>query len=786
MFDRIHFSARGRLALSCVALLALCGLALTACGDDEAAPAPAPAPPPAPPPAPEPEPEPEPPPPPPPAEPFLVSIVPPASDDDDDCMGQVLCPDDGTDPTKAMAMVNPMAMVNSSHAGRITPMFVEGAPAAAIMSGANTPFEFTTWSILQADALMDGATFAVTRVEAAGAGQEPMPVGDMMYITCNPFACSEAMAMAPAAPELKDSAICDDVEVDFRLAMGAVHNAANDLGEETDPDDEEDAGTRAARRGGLGVDLGWTYTSNVDGSVEHVFGSSKVPGSKVTATSSPMALTMAKDEKAKINFFGPGGVDEDGRVVDVAKALEGIDAGNAKKNLGSARTTEGPIRNGALDCLPTLDLPVLVDDLEYSYEELLYSKGRASGGRATAKPDECFRLITNGYGDSKNPGNETRRFDYLPDYELHFTPDAGLTWEGSKLEWAAGKDPLAKIKCPATAFAAADQVDLCSAFQDEAAAYWGKGLEGDFSWFPITEHKAEVDHDGNSATDKVPMDRLVRIEIRRKEFVAPDSSVEPSGPKWMIRAPGSRFTSMWLSYRGDSGDAATHQLSSNESDAKGMDGIHGNLMDVDLYRWGGSSTGTPAAAYDATADPKVDDFAGGFSPLEGASVRPVRIRPRVLLAFDIEDSDGDPMFGDLGKQDVGKRAETGGALDGKPDGNADNYPETNSDAYECSDSDGKGCDADDVELEGEIEFVMYQDRPDVCSWTESVSLTCSWDANGAADGKLVSWRVDADAAACDDPSADSGGSCNGDRAKGVATATGAVIGVSSFLTCTVN
>ena len=745
MFDSIPFplrraAARGRMALSCAAPLALVGFALTACGGEEAAPAPAPAPPPTPPPAPEPDPEP-PTPTPPPAEPFLVSIVPPASEDDEDCSGQVLCPDDGTDPAAAMATVNPMAMVNSSHAGTITPMFAEGAPRAAITPGANTPFEFTTWSLLQADALMDGAAFALTRVESAGAGQAPLPVGDTLYITCNPFACSEAQATAPAAPELKDSAVCDDVEVDFRLTAGAVSNAENGA---------------PANAGGLGVDLGWTYTSGVDGSVEHVFGSSRWAGSDAKATSRPRPLTMAKDEKAKINFFGPGGLDSVETVLGTVASTD-TTAEAVRGRLGSARTTEGPIRNGALDCLPALDLEsddAAVDDAHYSYRELLYSDGKASGGRAPARPKNCFRLITNGYAESRDPANESNRFDYLPDYELHFTPERGLAWKGSAVEWAAGEDPLAGIECPATVFAAAEQVNLCSAFQAEAAAYWGDGLDGgSFDWFPIT--------DGTGADS-----RLARIEIRRKDFVSPAARGTPTGPKSMLRAPGSRFTSLWLSYRGDPDVAARRQLTSNASpDANGVEGIDGTLLDVDLYRWGGSSAAAPSAAPDA-------DFGGGFSPDDGSLGPAVRIRPRVLLAFDIEDSDGDPIFGDLGKLD---------AADGG-DGKADNYPESNSDAHACSDSDGDGCDAE-VTLTGEIELSLYQDQADRCSWSTTVSLTCTWDADGnekVEDGGFSS----GDPGACgnhDETGAgNTEGDCNGDAAQGVGQT------VAHFLSCTLN
>ena len=719
--------------------LGLLALALAGCGEEAATPAPAPAPPPPapPPPEPEPEPPPPPPPPPPPGEPFLVSIVPPASDDDDDCMGQVLCPDDGTDPDSAMARVNRMAMVVTSHAGTVRPLFASGAGSATIAVGENSPFEFTTWSLLQRAAVSTGATFEFTRSATANAGQAPGPVADTVYITCNPFVCSEAQASPPGAPSLADSAICSDVDVDFQLNMGAVFNGGN-----------------ASDEAGPGIDLGWTYTSNTDGMVEHVFGSRRYPGSDVTATSVSKSLKMKRDGDA--NQFGGGTLMTGAKALDaVAELAEGDKHTTMWETMRLARTGAGPIRNGDLDCLPTRDVESKnkwIEGLEYSYEDLLYSDGKAATGRPrTTRPRDCFRLVTNGFiSDGKQNPN---RQNALPDYELHFTPTTALSWVGSKVKWPANEDPFADLSCETTVFAAAEQVDVCDAFQAEAEAYWDDGLEGSFGWFPITNSTEEED-------------RLVRIEIRPKKFVAPNAAPTPSGPKLMRRAPGSHFTNLWLSNTHDPKTAKAYQKFQEAHDDGGVPSFDDNQQDYNLYWWHCDASLTP------------EEIAGtygshGFSPQESAQDPDVRIRPRVLLAFEIEDDDDDPMYGDFGKLDVDNLFDED---DDDPDGKADNYPSTNRDAHECSDSDGEGCDAKDVLLEGEIEFVLYQDQPDRCSWTANVSLTCDWDANGGGKSGAVLRSGTLDCT----PSSSDEGKCNGDAAAGEDQ------GVEDFLTCTVN
>ena len=733
-------------------------LALAGCGEEAAAPAPAPAPPPPAPPEPEPEPEP-PPPPPPPGEPFLVSIVLPAADDDDECMGQVLCPDDGTDPDSAMAQVNRKAVVVSSHAGRVQPLFLPGAPAANIAVGENALFEFTTWSLLQREAFTTGAAFEFTRSAPANAAQAPGPVGNTVHITCNPFTCSEALAPPPGEPgapppppppppPLEESAVCGDVEVDFQLNMGAVFNGGN-----------------GSTEAGLGIDLGWTYTSNVDGMVEHVLGSRRYPGSDAEASSVPTFLNMARDGEA--NQFGGGELeDADDAIAEIPSNGEeeqkpdgsGGTVPDFVANIKAmwdavkkARTGGGPIRNGDLDCLPTRDFESgnkWLDGLEYSYEDLAYSDGRVATGRPRTTrpggPGDCFRLVTNGF-TSDGPNNPNRQ-NYLPAYELHFTPKTPLRWVGSEVKWPTDEDPLGGLSCETTVFAAAEQIDICDAFEAEAEAYWDDGLEGPFSWFPIT--------DGD--------DRLVRIEIRQNKFVAPNEPT--SGPKLMRRAPGSQFTNLWLSNRRALASVKHYQTDDLRPGPLklGPLSIDGNQRDYNLYWWhcdAGLAPGSwPWGSH-------------GFSPTDFEQTPPldppVRTRPRVLLAFELEDSDGNPIYGDFGKLDVGD------------DGVADNYE---SDAQECSNSDGAKCNADDVLFEGEIEFVLYQDQPDRCSWTADVSLTCKWDANGGTAEEIRSATPDG----CPDPNvaAAARGHCNGDVPAGkdseVAT------GVAKFLTCTVN
>jgi hypothetical protein len=104
-----------------------------------------------------------------------------------------------------------------------------------------------------------GATFAVQAVEI-GANQVPSPVGDATYVTCGPFEC----AMGLEAPEITiaNSPACQGWDPMFALEVGMVDN--DRIGDDT--------GTADIVEAGDGYDLGWVYSSSLDFSSTHDFG----------------------------------------------------------------------------------------------------------------------------------------------------------------------------------------------------------------------------------------------------------------------------------------------------------------------------------------------------------------------------------------------------------------------------------------------------------------------------------------------------------------------------------
>ena len=177
---------------------------------------------------------------------FTVSLRPPAAKDDRACGGQAFCPDEGSDLETATAAMNPRMIVTSSTPAEVRPLFVEGAAAITASAGGSSPFAFIRWPALQKTVAMEGVSFALRRV-SMGAGQEPTPTGNTLYITCGPFRCSEAADEAPPAPPItiSDSAACSGFEADFTLNPGMALN--------NNPNQEN------------GLDAGWTYTSTAPG-----------------------------------------------------------------------------------------------------------------------------------------------------------------------------------------------------------------------------------------------------------------------------------------------------------------------------------------------------------------------------------------------------------------------------------------------------------------------------------------------------------------------------------------
>ena len=517
--------------------------------------------------------------------PFTVSMWPPERGADSDCSGQAFCPDDGTDPAKAMASPNPRMLVTSSHPAKITPMFGDGLPAVTVQAEENaTPFRLVAgWNALQRAVVTEGAVFRFDRI-SVGAGQEATAMGDAMYITCGPFRCSEAAAERPEAPVVSADAVCEEFETNFRLVKGMRRNKEN-------------------FERFNGVDVGWLYTLSHPATVTHEFGNVQtrngpltVPGGalRVTDTETPLSMVASTSATSQVNKFGgPANRDND-------------------RDTG---TDPGPIRNGYTDGQPD-DCEDLTDlgsyDMSYLRATMSLGENRRDAGKVE-RPPGCFRLMTDAIYDplpfhAKGP---VTWHDYVPDYRLHVDPQSAISWAGSSVAWG-DDDPFADLKCERVTFEVAEQLDVCADFQAEAEAFWGKGIDGG-------QFQPEFRITGATNVDG----KVTHINIRNKA-PAPSKTGDAGGREY--RPDGSRHAHMWLVSKLD-GVPTTNMAPD------------GTLPDYDLYTIQGNNDATSAVsgdwrpimsrmAVDGDGDP-IGDFgkidmvdASGNTPRPGSDGNP--------------------------------------------------------------------------------------------------------------------------------------------------------------------
>lgn len=640
---------------------------------------------------------------------FTVRMTPPAASSDSACSGQVFCPDSGTDPKSAMASVNTRMTVTSSQTARITPVFLTGTPGAGIAAGDSSPFTYLVWSALQADIAGDGVTFRFDRV-TTGAGQEPTPTGDTMYITCGPFRCSEASTETPAAPDITiaDSAACSGFEADFKVAVGAVRNTALNLP--------------------MGVDLGWTYTATAAAKVTHVVagaGNLKVDGGTVSRTSARRSLGVQRTATAGPNFGGS--------VADWDSAGAG---GFGVENL--MRTTGGPIRNGEDDCF--FATAAALDDHDvvgwrmdaYVSDWGSYATfGNPGSSGSLRRPESCMRVITDDTTScDANSGQGcagATRGNYLDGYSLEVKPQASVTWAGSRVNWPRGQDPFEDLDCAGVTVEASDQVDVCELFEEEVDRYWGRGriadVSADSEW---GVGSAEFRLRPLLLNDYGAHKNLVALQLaRNKEHSPTPRPTSPLDDDYLFRPAGSRFLSLWLSKPGRWQDSPDRQP--GLSPPRNRIGIDGTEQDRDLYypsqihafqHW---ESVVPFGF--ARSDHVASYSVGRRGDFNNEGTRDGPAGQRALITFPLFDGDRNPIHGDFGKIDL----------------NRNGTPENSfSTAHKkCSASDGgatgssgqnTSCDAESVELEGEVTFVMNRDST-ACAVTREVSITCDWDAD---------------------------------------------------------
>ncbi len=654
--------------------------------------------------------------------PFVVGMRPPEAGADRDCSGQALCPDDGTDPAKARASVNPMLLVSSSHRARIRPLFVEGAPGVTVEAGESlTPFAYADWSLLQRTAVDEGAVFEFRRI-TGGAGQEATPTGAAMHITCGPFRCSEPAADPPPAPAMDaaQAAVCRDFEVDFRLIEGVFHNYQHvwindDLG--GDPLHLRWPNHSA------GLEFGWEYTLSHPATVTHEFttvpagtpsGWMTVPGADLEVTSVYRTLDLAPpdppDPDSLVNKFG-GVANWDGN--------------------RDTRAAPGPIRNGANDCYSGGYINNLGNfsgtASDPSYGKFQRSMGvvMPPGQRVEKPPDRCAILVTDGYYINYSGLGEVRvlrHHDYSPGYRLHVDPQVGVSWAGSEVAWG-NDDPFADMKCGRVTFPLADQWDKCERFQEEVEAFVGGGIG--------RQYRLEFEFEANNNVGS----RFRRLVVRNNTPPWPDPPADTRdaprfssiiwggrpGHEWRPR--GSRYASLWLR-RPEPGTTRQGPRHADWFRGDANFGIDGTLRDYDLYE-----------LYLRNYSEQTGPSYGSSDYLTGGRDARVGLRDwQPIVRHELLDSDGDPIYGDLGKVDM--RDANG---DPGRDGNPDNF-DGNEDADSCSADDGgeELCDAV-VEIPLTATFVLIRDTR-TCETEIDLSVTCTWDADGD-ERRVNNWQV---------------------------------------------
>ena len=625
--------------------------------------------------------------------PFMVSMTPPEAGADAACSGQAFCPDSQTDPKKATADPNRMMMVTSSHQAQVSPMYIENASGVDLNIGDNTPFRHINWEAMQMAVATDGVTFRFQRISTA-AGQEPTPMGDMMYITCGPFECSEAMDEVPAAPEISiaNSQACTDFEAELTLNVGLGFNGGfGNGGDGITLRGSAVSGTQTELK--RGIDAGWTYTSTSSASVMHEFvgvlgsggGNLKVKGASISKTSVPKALPMKRAAKG-VNQFGGTGTDA------------ATEAGG------------GPIWNQEEDCFG-LEAPTEADATNAGYSYGTIGVGATRGVSGTLqRPQNCFRIVTAGRASVAETSSQ---LNYLDGYEVHVTPNASVTWAGSSVSWPKNQDPFDGLDCEGVTFKATDQVDVCESFQKQAMDYWGNGV-GDKSSFRF-KFAYIVTTDGNQTVDAATTATAVGTKVLRKieiiprrapgtGFLAGDGAAVTAGTG-PLRAPNSVWSSLWLV---DAGKEASTDFGTTL-------GRDNTVADGDLY-FPNVGQGAYHRGYKTTGDDRAT-FSDSFTAT--ASTR----HWRPLISMGLIDTDSDPIYDDFGKVDF----HTSGANFKK----ADNFPATNADAHACSDADGTGCDSTQT-FDESFTLSLYQDSSE-CTQTIDVSFTCTWDADGDED-----------------------------------------------------
>ncbi len=576
-------------------------------------------------------------------------------------MGYAFCPDEETDAKKAMASPNSMMTVSSSHDAVITPLWMDSEPNGIGVSAAddNMPFKNVDWNAMQSTVANMGVSFKAVRV-SIGANQEKIPTSEILYITCGPFACSDAAAEKPQAPEIsaESTNICANWDPDLTLQVGMIDNdiysSQDSNGRSINPwvwsDDD-------------GIDIGWVSTSNVPMTVKHVFAGdgknySVMGPDAEKGTRKPLKMLMSPSSQNR--NYGPGIQVEE---IATRSSSEGTPPKSPK-------------------------LVAKLSDACVDINEYGRTKSHAS------QPDECFRVRVDGTLGASRPNSSLRLTNYLDGYSVEVSPkDEALTW--GKVDWKEGA--LKDLKCQPVSFAAAEQVDVCDLLEEEVDQALSVGWKdvyvnvrkrkksSEFTIPTSPTSEAEDSRDGGYI--------LANWEVRLDGNPSPrhfrrlwfddnlDGTILDSPETALYKSPAVRG-----SYSGGGGAVGTDDtvVLSKYSEPDGA-------SELIYYEDGRISTSNRVHVLHLARDNKPEGFVAEartlndmyrFTPnvsrgynkdgLNGnlGTLEPLHRRHIHFIWKPLVDEDQDPIHGDFGKVDL-----YGGGTDGnKPDGLADNYP----------------------------------------------------------------------------------------------------------------
>ena len=611
-------------------------------------------------PPPEPEPEPEP----------LAAIEVTFSLSEDADSQNFMVALDGDDEETAMAMVNTAIMVESNVTAIITPMFVENAAGVTVMAADNNmPFAYVDWRRLQADVVSDGATFMVQRA-TVGANQEMEPTGDVEYVTCGPFECAPGMD----APEvtIEDSMACTMWEPTLELQVGLIdNNLSSHEGAAYVADTRTDTTTGTARSVREvtvfdGLDLGWTYTSDLAFDVTHDLSvvSKTTKGVKEKSLATPMsvssvgAITLGRGDGGAANqstYYALSASPEDDALPAENRTTDALDVGSCQ-----------PVSSAGAEAGAAL----------WAYNDNLASR--------ISKPDNCFR-ITVDHGLERN---------YLDAYTVELDPiGADVAW--GKIAWEAWEN----LTCPERTFAAAAEVDVCELFEAEVAR------------LPVPTAEPIVIHSSLAAGGNLVEDQLTLAGFDFGYDFGDESSVRQRfASLWYLddTTPGDKKDMLDLYYNDFFRDAATGNTGNDLLD-RSLGAVGPALVEIEGAR---SLTGAGRfRATDADAANTSDDFRSLWIKTLDLDSDPIY---GDLGKVSLDGDDEADNFVDSDDSRHCSADDGGSAATGK-DG---------------ADSNSTLCDAHDVSIGTTVTFVPAMGEIGCDPITVSYTLTCDWAADG--------------------------------------------------------